>query len=264
VKDAIKSFLILTCLVLILAFFGWSYARYRALSTPLKPPLDHAFLRDLGALSVIAYPRNQEVGDWTFLEKASGLSSSVILWIDVRFRSEDRTLVVAREKNAIANAPKLTEVFERFPHHRLILNVQGHQPDLIPSFIAVIEDAQASDRLLIQSPEKGFLTEMRQERPLWLYGTSLAQVTQLIMLSSLGLQPLAPLRGDVLVVENEEAFWRLNDRAISEALRRGMKVFAGPLKKKEQALELHQRGVTGILISDPELMLELLRSADAS
>lgn len=262
-KAAIKSFLLMTGLVLIIAFFGWSYLRYRALSTPPKPPIEHAFLKELGEFSIIAYPDPAHASNLGFLEEAAKLSTSVILWINVRPRIEDGTLVLARDPKETPEAPTLTEALERISQHRLIINVQGHRPGLIPNLISIIEKASASDRILIQSPEDGFLSEMRAERPLWLYGTSLAQVTQLIMLSSIGLQPVAPLRGDVLVVENEDVVGRLNDRALGEAIRRGMKIFAGPMKNKEQATEFHKRGVNGVLISDPSLISELLQSTGA-
>lgn len=263
-RSAIKSFLLLTWVVLIIAFFGWSYVRYRTLNAPQKPPHEHAFLKNLGSLAVVAYPDPNAAPDIGFLENAATLSSSVILWVDVRPRIEDDTLVLARDPKETPNAPALADVLERFPHHRLILNIRGHNPNLIANLISIIEGANASDRILVQSPEDGFLTDMRNEKPLWLYGSSLVRVTQLIMLSSIGLQSLAPLRGDVLVVESESVVSRLSDRAIGEAVRRGSKIFAGPMKNKEQALEFHKRGVTGILISDPQLISELLKDAGAT
>jgi len=258
VKAAIKSFLYLTAIVLIIAFFGWSYVRYRALSTPPKPPIEHAFLKSLGERAVIAYPAPSRATDLGFLEETAKLSSSLILWINIRPRIADGTLVLARDPKETSEAPTLTEALERFPQHRLILNVQGHRPELISSLVSTIENVGAAHRILIQSPEDGFLSDMRAERPFWLYGTSLAQVTQLIMLSSIGLQAMAPIRGDVLVIENEGVMMRLNDRALNEAIRRGLKIFAGPMKNKEQAIEFHKRGITGILVSDPDLISELL------
>lgn len=261
-QSAIKSFFISTWLVLIIVFIGWSYARYKGLSTPPKTPLPHAFFTDLNDFSVIAYPKadpNDEIHALALLKEVASQNPSVIIWIDARPR-RDGTLVIARDEQEAETAPTLEEALKHFPRHKLILNIRGHRPGLIPTLISLLEKEGVTERTLIQSPEDGFLSEIRKDKPLWVFGTSLAQATKLIMLSSIGLESLSPIRGDVLVIDEERATWRMTDRAFKEASRRGLRVFAGPVNTEEQARKLQKQGAKGVLVSDPQLITTLLKN----
>ncbi len=260
-KSAFRNLLISVWLITLCVFLGWSYARHKGLSNPIKTPLSHPITKGLSQGLYVAYPpaefNSNPRGLLSFLEFSAALSPRLVLWLDVRPLFDGR-LVLARDEVDLNSAIRFDEALSRFPRHRLIVNVRGNRPSLLTETKAAIEKAGASDRILIQSPEEVFLKELRQERPLWLFGTSLAQNAQMIMLTTVGLESLSPIRGDVIVIDDLRALKRLNASAVTEARRRNLRIVAGPVQSKEEAQELRARGVDGVLITKPETILDLI------
>lgn len=262
-RSAIKSLLLICFLVGGLGLFSWVFLRHDDSLHAHKAPLSHPFLAAAPAHDSVAYhwvptaapnhPYSPE-----HLKALSALPEQVVLWIEVRQRL-DGTMVACDSENEAADAPLLNHVLVGLPKHRLILNFRGNREGSVERFAKIVDETKIAERLLIQSPEDGFLKDLREARPLWLYGTSLAQVTRLIMLSSIGLGTLAPLKGDVLVVEaqnpKEHLLDRLSDSIIAEAHRRQMRIYAGPATT-EEALQLWSRGVDGIMSAQPDALIK--------
>jgi hypothetical protein len=264
VKSALQSLLAVMVLVCGLGFFAWVYLRHDADLQDHKVPLDHAFLhaahKDIVAYHV-APPPNQRPYSPAHLELLKALPPEVVIWVDIRERM-DGTLIASdnatNTSHQTDDAPTLDQALEALGSHRLILNFHDNRPTSLQKISAAVEKAHAADRILVQSPEDGILKDLREAKPLWLFGTSLAQVTRLIMMSSIGLTGLSPLRGDVLVVESqakEHLLERLSDSVISEIQRRKMKIYAGPASA-EESQSLWKRGVDGVLTSQPEALLQ--------
>ncbi len=116
----------------------------------------------------------------------------------------------------------LTQVLTAFPDRFFVINLQDYKEGGAGSIIKAIKDAKAGERALISSPEDGILRDLRDLEPTWLFGTSRAQVTRLIMLSQFFLAASAPMRGDVFVLDPAIALSRLNDRVWAEVQRRKM------------------------------------------
>lgn len=260
-QAAIKSLIGICVLIAGLGTFAWVFLRQDSALHANKTPLAHPFLSAAPAHDTIAYhvppPGGAKAYSSQHLQLLRALPESVALWIEVRQRL-DGTMVATPSESEAFDAPLLKDVLSELPAHRLVLNFRGYREGSRERFIKVVEDAKISDRTLIQSPEDGFLKDMREAQPLWLYGTSLAQVTRLIMLSSIGLVTLAPTRGDVLVVESQEKerlLSRLTDAIINEAHRRQMKIYAGPVTA-EEALQLWNRGVDGVMTPQPDAVVK--------
>lgn len=255
--SSIKSFLILTWVSLICVFIGWSYARHSGLDKPIKPPLQHPFLH--AGFTVIARQENSwsAKDPWSFYEAQKTYSPELVLWFDIRPRLDGK-LVVARKDAESGTAFSIDEIFTRFPDHRLILNFHANRPGAVESLAASLEKAGAVNRVLIQSPEDGFLKDAREAKPIWIFGTSMAQVTRLIMLSSIGLESQSPIRGDVVIVDDSAAMRRIDDTAIREAHRRLLRIFAGPAQSREEILKLRTKGIDGVITERPEETLDLI------
>jgi hypothetical protein len=259
-RSAIKNFLIVTWVSLMCAFIGWSYLRHKALAEPIKTPLEHPFLK--GPASEVVAFRSFDTRESSpyyslkHLNQVAEISNDLILWIDIH-PLDDGSLVAGNNDMDSVGAPSLDEVLSKFPNNRLILNFRANRPQVINVAIASIEKAKANNRVLIQSPEEEFLKNMRETRPLWLFGTSQAQVTRMIMLAAIGLEAAAPLKGDLFVMEtdaNDKSMRRLDDAIIREVHRRKLKIFAGPVDAKE-ASQLRIRGLDGVLTTDPKGVL---------
>jgi len=258
-QAAIRSFLGICVLIAGLGLFAWVFLRHDDTLHAHKVPLAHPFLAASPTHDVVAYhlpaPETSKPYSPEHLKTMKELPESVALWIEVRQRL-DGTMVATPSESEAFDAPLLKDVLAELPKRRLILNFRGNREGSRERFAKILDDAKVADRALIQSPEDGFLKDLREARPLWLFGTSLAQVTRLIMLSSIGLGTLAPLKGDVLVIESQNPkeqrlIERLTDAIISEAHRRQMRIYAGPATP-EEALQLWNRGVDGVMTAEPE------------
>lgn len=245
---------------------------------------------------LIAYEGgNKERPENTLLafDHAASLDPHMILWADIR-QTRDGVLVAFREQdlstttdgkgwigftdykdlshfNAAAkykdenganpylltgaHIPTLKELLERYPN-RFVLNFRDYQTGMDDRIIETIDQAKAGDRILIQSEQDGILKTLREKKPTWLFGTSQARVTQLKILASIGLEAMAPLKGDVYVTEVEINHNQvLTDAMIGELKRRKMPIFVGPVASVEQAKELLARGANGIITSQPSLFV---------
>lgn len=117
----------------------------------------------------------------------------------------------------------LEKILTEFPDRKFVINLQDYQEGGKEQIIKAIEGAHASDRALISSPEDGILRDLREAEPTWLFGTSRAQVTRLIMLSQLFLASSAPMRGDVFVWDPLIPLHKMNEKVWAEVARRKMK-----------------------------------------
>ncbi len=117
----------------------------------------------------------------------------------------------------------LEKILNTFPDRKFVINLQDYEEGGKEQIIKVIESAKASERALISSPEDGILRDLREAEPTWLFGTSRAQVTRLIMLSQLFLASSAPMRGDVFVWDPLIPLHKMNERVWAEVVRRKMK-----------------------------------------
>ncbi len=215
-------------------------------------------------------------------QKAAALGPNVILWVDTR-PSQDRTWMAWSERTLgestdgatwisytrDADIAKLDAAYKTsfdggktfpfrgqgfhvetlkailtaFPDRFFVINLQDYQEGGKEDVIKIIQDAKAGERALIASPEDGILRDLRDDQPTWLFGTSRAQVTRLIMLSQLFLAASVPLRGDVFVWDPHLPLEKLNERVWSEVQRRKM--------------------MTVIAVDHPTLGAEWARRADA-
>ncbi len=262
--QALRNLLIITLLIAAIGMLGWVFMRHNNSVHENKVPHDHAFLRG-SQRDVVAYQLPAAPGQKTYgtdhLASYMNLPADVVIWLDVRIRL-DGTLVAAGDDRDIPDAPELKDVVAKLAQQnsrRLIINLRGNRAGAHEALAKIIEDTKVGDRVLIQSPEDGFLKDIREARPLWLYGTSLPQVTRMILFSSMGLVSLAQLRGDVLVIEaspKEHLLNRITDDMIAEAHRRKLKIYAGPVTSTEQALQLWSRGIDSVFTSQPDKVLQ--------
>jgi hypothetical protein len=262
--QAVRNLLLVTLLIAAIGIMGWVFMRHSDSVRENKIPHDHAFLRN-HEHDVVAYrlpvATGQKFYDPDHLRSYMDLPEEVVIWLEVRVRL-DGTLVAANDQREASAAPELRDVIGKLTQQssrRLIINLRGHRAGVHESLAKIIDDATAGERVLIQSPEDGFLKDLREAKPLWLFGTSLPQVTRMILFSSMGLVTLAQLRGDVLVIESpakEHLLSRITADMIAEAHRRKIKIYAGPVATEEQALQLWNRGIDSVLTSRPDKVLK--------
>jgi glycerophosphoryl diester phosphodiesterase len=282
-SDTAKS-LIITITVIAIGLTGaWIYVRDKGLKQPISP-VRHAFFDQNPGENrfLIAYQgASLEAAANTLpaFEAAAQVDPRVILWADVQMTA-DRSLVVlypktleelggARTLVGFAHdeeinklkvpVPRLEELLGNFPRHRFILNMREYRPGAESRLVEIVEAQKAGDRVLIQSEQDGLLRDLRDLRPLWLYGTSQAQVTQLLMLVSLRLEPIAPLKADVYITPAaRDGASLVNEAVVAEIHRRERKIFAGPTTDADTINKLRTLGVDGLITPDPKNHLDFL------
>lgn len=274
--------LVLVTFALIIGLGGtWLYLRNKGLSDPISP-VRHTFFSRGERVYLIADPAlNSDPIALPALEQAAKIHPMMILWIDVQLTNDDQLVVlklrdlVVPEKGSrlvglsdfselqqIVGQPvlKLVDVLKAFPTNRFVLNIRDYRPGLDGKLAQTIDELQAGDRVLIQSDQDGILRDLRALRPTWLFGTSQAQITQLLMLLPFGLESVAPMKGDVYVSTSSRGRPNPLTKAVGlEMRRRGRVIFVGPVENIVEARQLRALGADGFISANPESLLELFK-----
>ena len=199
-----------------------------------------------GRVEPTAFPEKRvDIQAW------SQLPRSVLAWLPITL-STDGDLQV----KLVAGEPRpLAEAIRDLPERRLILTFLENRPDTVSRLLKIIDDSGAADRILIQSPIDRLLHEVREARPLWLFGTSQALMTRFKMMASVGLVAAVPIEGDALVLEVlPKRMSEYSKAVIDEGHRRHLRVFAGPVDTQEEAASLFALGVDGVMVTDPAVI----------
>ncbi len=262
----------------------WMFLRQKGHSEPNSPVRSAFFDRFKGEkFALIAFrgasaslvPNSIEA-----FATAARLSPKIILWADIVMTGDDHIIVSSNktlhregvptlvsffkysELPKLRNSepiPKLQELLSKFPDHRFVLNVRDYRPGLDGKLASILDETKAGGRVLIQSEVDGILRDLRTLRPELIFGTSQAQITQLLMLVPFALESLAPLKGDVYVSEATRGESNLvNARIVREIHRRGRKIFVGPVDDLKTVSELREMGVDGLITTKPEAYVDFL------
>lgn len=282
-KSALRSFTIATVLVLMGFGFTWLYLKSKSANQIPKQPLATTFFDGTDKFLVFAQIANLSADD------LKALNPKVQYWVDTQItrdakavilterelpnpnynpQSTDRTpetqmkslsvryLNWADVQKSKPEARLLEELLLENPTKRFVINVVDYSPGADVALSDLISKLKFDERIILQSEQEGLLADLRKLEPMWLYGTSRAQIVQTLWLITIGLEGVSPLKGDVLITSyrageiNQKALLLTPD-LLTEARRRSMKVLVGPVTKLE-ADELLQLGVDGVITTQPQ------------
>ena len=151
----------------------------------------------------------------------------------------------------------LNEFFEKFPTTRMILNVRDNAMVVHTTLADLINEENASSRVLIQSDIELVLKTIKELQPLWLYGTSRSDIMRLLNFESIGLLPTCSFVGDVFIapfkIHRRAAF---NAGLLDEVRRRQKTIFLGPLENEAEVLDAHGLNPDGFFYANSELFLK--------
>ena len=250
---ALKNLAIVTAICLICLLGTWLYLRNSSLAQPVKRAHEHPFLQTqfpasiaYGEVAPTAFPeRHADFEKWAKLPK------SVIVWLPVSLNNLGELQVIDKS----AGTKTLADAIRFFADRRMILSFLENRPGTAPRILEVLDAAKADDRILIHSPIDGTLKELREKRPRWLFGTSLALSTRLKMMASIGLEAAVPIENDILVIEQlPKRLSEASEEIIKDAHRRNLRVIAGPIDTAEEAKSLFERKVDGVMITNLEVL----------
>ncbi len=191
----------------------------------------------------------------------------LILWADV-YRAENETLLVKPwadrnkpkaelEQKASPARPLLKDLLTQFPTARFVINCNDNVQDIHKHLVMAIEEAKATERVLLQSDYNTILISAKQLSPLMVYGSTIADLTRLKTFESMWLLPAAPFKTDVLFSPLEYRGRETVTRdMIMEMKRRFKKVILGPLATADQVARARAMQPDGYFVEDPFLILE--------
>lgn len=276
-NSALRSFLFATIAILLCLGLAWMFLKSRAVTEgPSKPFTNSFFKADEKFITVV---------DATDLDQKSveKLPTTTIVWVDVQV-TRDKNVVVSskhdfanpnfneNEKNKtpetglksltarylnwfdLQKANPDVRLFNDFlsnKDRRFVINVVDYAPGADVVLSDFVTNLKLDERIILQSELDGMLSDLRKLKPMWLYGTSRAQIVQTLWLAGLGLQELSPLKGDVLISplytqDTNQKTLLITPDLVNEAHRRSMKVLIGPASQDEVS-EIKKLNVDGVV-----------------
>ena len=299
-KNALQSLGLIVTGLLITSCFAWFYVKNKGFERPIHPLAHPFFDAHPTPSLVAYRGGARERPENTFaaFDLAAGLGPDVVLWADVRvtrdgtmvlFHDQDLRRMTGREgwigfladqdvarldpgdgftdaagghpyRGVGLRVPTLREALVRYPLHRFLLNFVEYAPGLDERVVELVTELNAGDRILFQSDIDGLGKDLRERKPMWLYGPSAPQVTRFLMMNSIGLAASAALRADVYVAPPPQGRAPpLDDSSLAELKRRRMRVIAGPVRNEAEARSLVERGVDAVVADAPSEFRFLLR-----
>jgi hypothetical protein len=118
--------------------------------------------------------------------------------------------------------------------------------------------------VLIQSDTEIVIKSIKEQKPLWLFGTSRSDVMKIVSFDSIGLGPASPFHGDVFIsplkIMNRAAF---NEDVLTEIRRRKKLVILGPLLTEQEIVDARSLKPDGYIYDNSRLFLKELDQSPA-
>lgn len=273
---------------LAMALFGIRLYGFMETTAPMVHPLTSQ-----GFLLIARSGGGAEAPENTIhaLDQVSKMSQSIVLHLDVRQCRDDLVLMRDDRLDRTTNAqgrvldfsakqlaqldaaysflpenhfplrgkglgvPTLREALHRYPKAWMILDIHSDTRDIHKEVMSLVDEFHAGPRVLLQSDYDVVLSAIKESRPQWLFGTGIRDLTRTQILSSIFLETVAPILGDVFVtpveVDHHEV---LPERIIREVHRRGKKIIAGPINDSQGLMLWRQKGLDGIMTDRPSAL----------
>jgi hypothetical protein len=247
----------LTLGTLLIAFILFMTVRMWGEGQTYKP-YDAPFFRGNTPYVIVGWEQN------FLIEKKPDL----ILWVDVYRSKISENLLVkpwTDRKKAVKDLeqiptparPLLKDLLLKFPTSRFVINCNENVQDIHKQLVQTIEEARATERVMLQSEYNTILISAKELNPLLVFGSTIADITRLKTFDSMWLLPAAPFKTDVLFTPLSFRHRDMINRDIAQEMKkRFKKVIIGPLATKEEVEKAREFEPDGFFVEDPFLILE--------
>ncbi|MFS4445372.1 glycerophosphodiester phosphodiesterase family protein [Maribacter sp. 2307UL18-2] len=165
---------------------------------------------------------------------------------------------------ASVKIPELTEVFQKFPKAKLILDIHTNNPIVVDILIDLIDTKFQGGDFIIASEYDEIIRKLKSRKPSWKYGVSAKEAKRMLYSSFLYLDGLFPVKSDILMLPKK--YGRINvlsKRVIHHAKKRNKPIWAWmyegtyvkTIETKEEMELLRKIGIEGIFVEFPEKFL---------
>lgn len=153
--------------------------------------------------------------------------------------------------------PLLSEIITKFPN-RMIIEMKSDETNIEDITVQIIQDARASNRIMIGSQNGLLLARFRKLQPSWNYSASRDDVLRALMLLSIYLEPVGSWAANAfLIPEKDGAITVLSEGLIKEVQRRKKKVLIWTVNEENDMRRLKSLGVNGLITDRPSVAYRL-------
>ncbi len=199
-----------------------------------------------------------------FLEKRP----SLILWAKAYLNNRNSILVmpsvdtfvkVNRDLEQSDARPALEELLKKFPETRFLIEFNDNKSEVDEMLAKAVDNAKASERIIIQSNYNIILESTKKLLPLALFGTGTADIMRMGVFESLFILPSAPFKGDVFIFGLHKmgvSLGQLSESWIKEMKRRNKKVIVAVNGQDSDIQLAVGLGADGLILQKPELLIK--------
>lgn len=148
------------------------------------------------------------------------------------------------------NLLKLEDVLKTYPKHKAIISINNNAEGIHKNFIELVEKLKIEKQILIHSDYDIVMKSIKEERPLYTFGTSISEIMRLKTFSTIYITPAVSMKGDALVsVLSYKNRPMVTQEIVDEVKRRQKFVFLGPLNTPEEIEAAKKFNPDGLIIN---------------
>lgn len=118
---------------------------------------------------------------------------------------------------------------------KFILNLKSNAANVHKDFIQLVDKLKLEKQILLQSDFDVVLKSIKEEKPMYTFGTSLSEIMRLKTFSTIFLEPSVSMKGDTFISElSYKGRPLVTQQIIDEIKRRQKLVFLGPLTSEAE------------------------------
>ncbi len=142
----------------------------------------------------------------------------------------------------------LENVVDAFPSTQFVFNILTNETDVHKEIVKFVDTKKLGDRVLINSPIDIVIKAVKEQKPMWVYGTSISEATRVKSFSTLNLESAISVRGDVFIAPVSYLNRPLVDESlVTEMKRRKKYVFIGPVQNEDERKTAEELKPDGII-----------------
>ena len=156
---------------------------------------------------------------------------------------------------------KLADVVSSYKNHPFYFVIHTRDASKVRFFLDSIKDLDASEAVIVASPFRQTLKDIREERPRWLFTTPPAYLMRVQMMHSLFIETMADIWPDILVAQPEnEKISSIPQGVVEEFLKRHKRIIV-----ETESLETYSSWKlkvpnAGLLTNRLDLALEVMKT----
>ncbi len=145
---------------------------------------------------------------------------------------------------------KLEDVLSFYSKNNFIISIKNNAENVHTHFISLVEKLKIEKQILIHSDYDIVIKSIKEERPLFTFGTTLSEMMRLKTFSTVFLTPAISIKGDALISKLAYKNRILVTESIIKEIRRRQKyVFLGPLNSPEEISEAKKLQPDGLILN---------------